>query len=64
MNIDEIDNICVQKSRGVLFSRSPKRRRQLAVRRTLLGDSETSKLYKFTEYDIETQDYISLLNII
>ena len=52
------------KIQGRAFLRSPKRRRQLAVRRTLLGDSETRKLYKFTEYYIETQYYISLLNII
>ena len=35
--------IHVQKSRGVFFLKSPKRRRQLGHRRTLLGDPETSK---------------------
>ena len=44
-----------QKSRGVFFLRSPKRRRQLRHRRTLLGDPETGKKVFFNDFRVSHQ---------
>ena len=53
----------LKKSRGVFFLRSPKRRRQLGHRRTLLGDPETSKKYKCLTIYYIFQQYIYIYRL-